>query len=87
MNPNFNNQKHNYNNQMYYKDGDRFFFVAPFLFGALAGGAVASTVRPRPVFVSSPPTYNQPYPYSSQPAAPNTAYGNASYSYFYPVYK
>ena len=66
---------------MYYKtnEGDRFFFAAPFLFGALAGGAIASTARPRPVFVSSPqvaPIYN-----------PNAAYGNASYSYYYPSYR
>lgn len=75
-------------NSNYYKnynyktnEGDRFFLAAPFLFGALAGGAVASTVRPRPVFVSSPPVYNQGYP------NPNAAYGNASYSYYYPMYR
>lgn len=76
------------NTNKYYSnnEGDRFFFAAPFLFGALAGGAVASTTRPRPVFVSSPPAYNQSYQQPYQPT-PNTAYGNASYSYYYPVYK
>lgn len=56
---------------------DRFFFAGPFLFGALAGGAVASASRPRPVYVNqSGPGYN-----------PNMPYANSSYSYYYPVFK
>lgn len=72
----------NYNHKpsTYYNNGDRFFFAAPFLFGALAGGAVASTTRPRPVYVNPP---MQPQPYYN----PGGAYGQASYSYFYPTYK
>ncbi len=64
--------KNNYN---YKNEGDRFFFAAPFLFGALAGGAVASIARPRPVYVNPAPTYYNP----AMPYAYN------SYSYYYPV--
>ncbi len=73
------NQKQYYSNNslMYNKqnEGDRFFFAAPFLFGALAGGAVASVTRPRPVYVTPPSTYYNPaYPH-----------GSTSYNYYYPV--
>ncbi len=74
-------QKYNNFNNYKTNEGDRFFFAAPFLFGALAGGAVASTARPRPVFVQSPPVYNNP-----NPAYPG-AYGQASYSYYYPQFR
>lgn len=44
---------------MYYNNNDeRIGFVAPFLIGALAGGAVVGVSRPRPVV-----TYSTPYPY------------------------
>lgn len=77
MYPKYNQYKTN----IKYNEDDRFFLAAPFLFGALAGGAVASTTRPRPVFVSSPPVYNQmPYQYPG-------AYGQASYSYYYPQFR
>lgn len=76
-----------YNNKYYSQNDDRFFFAAPFLFGALAGGAVASTTRPRPVFVSSPPNYYQSGGYNQMPQQnPNAAYGSANYSYYYPVH-
>ncbi len=64
-----------YNSQLNYKEGDRFFLAAPFLFGALAGGAIASVSRPRPVYV------NQPVPYYN-PAYPS---GSTSYNYYYPA--
>ncbi|MFI3260366.1 MAG: hypothetical protein R3Y13_01460 [bacterium] len=76
---------YNYNPYSAYQnnEGERFFLAAPFLVGALAGGAIASTAGPRPVYVSSPPVYNQMPPvYQNQ----NAAYGNASYSYYYPVH-
>lgn len=80
MNPKYYPYKKNMNYNQ--NEGDRFFFAAPFLFGALAGGAVASTTRPRPVFVSSPPVYNN----ASYPN-PQGAYGSASYSYYYPQFR
>ncbi len=71
-NPYINNR---YQNKIRYEEGDRFFLAAPFLFGALAGGAVASVTRPRPVYVYPPA---QPYP--------PRPYGYQSYSYYYPTY-
>ncbi len=59
-------------------EGDRFFLAAPFLFGALAGGAIAASSRPRPVYVYPPA---QPY---YNPAVP---YAHSSYSYYYPTYR
>lgn len=79
MNPNYNNQYNNFS-----KNDDRFFFAAPFLFGALAGGAIASTAGPRPVFVSSPPQMQQPM-YNQNQSYPG-AYGSANYSYYYPMH-
>ncbi len=69
--------KYNNINKMSYKqgEGDRFFLAAPFLFGALAGGAVASVARPRPVYVYPPAQAYPPRPYGYQ-----------SYSYYYPTY-
>lgn len=56
MNPYYNSQQN--------QEGDRFFLAAPFLFGALAGGAVVSLTRPRPVVAYPPyPTYPTPYTY------------------------
>ncbi len=70
----YNQNKYNSMYKPLNKEGDRFFFAAPFLFGALAGGAVASVTRPRPVYVTPAPTYyNQAYPY-----------GQTSYNYYYP---
>ncbi len=72
-----NNNYYSSNPYTYKKEleGDRFFLAAPFLFGALAGGAVASIARPRPVYVTPAPTYYNPaYPY-----------GQTSYNYYYPV--
>lgn len=77
MNPQYYQNRYNYQNN----EGDRFFLAAPFLFGALAGGAVASTVRPRPVFVQNPQGYN------SMPYQRPGAYGQASYSYYYPQFR
>lgn len=79
MNPKYNKYNNYQINNV--NEGDRFFYAAPFLFGALAGGAVASTVRPRPVFVSGQSSYN-PVPYQSP-----GAYGQASYSYYYPQFR
>ncbi len=46
------------------KSGNRFFLAAPFLFGALAGGAVVSLTRPRPIIAYQPyPRYPTPYTY------------------------
>lgn len=49
---------------MYYGSQNRFggFFV-PFLLGGLAGGAVATVSRPRPVFVNPPMYGPMPMPY------------------------
>lgn len=55
--------------------GDRV-FLFPFLLGGLAGGAITSAVRPRPVYVNPP--YNYGYGYPMGP------YGNFSYSYYTP---
>ena len=52
-------------------------FLFPFLLGGLAGGAITSVTRPRPVYVN--PSYGYPnYGYQGGP------YGNYSYSYYYP---
>ena len=62
MNPYY-NRKFNYDftND---NNGDRFFIGAPFLFGALAGGAVVSLTRPRPIVAYPPyPVYQPPYAY------------------------
>lgn len=51
---------------MYYSNitnNDDRFFLAPFLLGGLGGAAIASVVRPRPVFVNPPVYYPQYYPY------------------------
>lgn len=70
MNPYY-NQNFNYDFNKN-PDGDRFILAAPFLFGALAGGAIVGLTRPRPVFVYPPyPTY---------PAMP---YGNYRYNTYY----
>ena len=64
-----------YNNVYPYRnDGDRFFFpFFPFVLGGLAGGALVSATRPRPVFVNSPTPY-PPYP-------PYRPYGPGYYNY------
>lgn len=57
----------------YYTEDRQFLF--PFLLGGLAGGAVTSLTRPRPVYVNP---YYQPNYYPQGP------YANYSYSYYYP---
>lgn len=64
----------------YYQKGDR--FVIPFLFGALAGGATASLVGPRPVFVNPPMTQVPVQPV--MPFNPGMPYGYTQYSYYHP---
>lgn len=51
------------------KGGDRFFYAAPFLFGALAGGALVGLSRPRPIV--------------AYPAYPAYPYGAYSYNNYY----
>ena len=49
----------------YRQVGDRIFFApfaAPFLFGALAGGAAVGITRPRPYYYPPYPYY-RPYPF------------------------
>lgn len=69
-----------YNNGYPYNinnNGDRIFFpFFPFLVGGLAGGALVSATRPRPVFVNSPTPY-PPY----QPYPPYRPYGPGYYNY------
>lgn len=66
--------------------GDRVFFpFFPFLLGGLAGGALVSASRPRPVFVNPPqyapyPQYN-PYP-PYRPYGPGGYYNYSSGSYY-----
>ena len=70
INPNFNSN-------------DRVFFpFFPFLLGGLAGGALVSASRPRPVFVN-PPLYAPypPRPYTPYP--PYRPYGNPGGYYNY----
>lgn len=64
-----------YNN---YKEEDRQMFWVPFLLGGLGGAAIASTARPRPVYVTSP-AYHNPMPYGYN------YYGG--YNYNPPFYK
>lgn len=70
-----------YNNYQYNNlpnNGDRIFFpVFPFLLGGLAGGALVSASRPRPVFVNSPAPYPPPY----QPYPPYRPYDPGYYNY------
>lgn len=54
-------------------------FLFPFILGGLAGGALTSVTRPRPVYVN--PSYGYGYPNYFYPQGP---YGNYSYSYYYP---
>lgn len=59
---------------MKYYQNDRA-FLFPFILGGLAGGALTSVTRPRPVYVNGQmPNYNYP----------QGPYGNYSYSYYYP---
>ena len=68
INPNFNNE-------------DRILFpFFPFLLGGLAGGALVSASRPRPVFVN-PPQYAPYPPYNPYP--PYRPYSNPSGYYNY----
>lgn len=77
------NNSYIYDNRMY-NDGDRVFFpVFPFLLGGLAGGALVSASRPRPVFVNSPRPY-PPYPYYPpyRPYGPGGYYNYQSGGYY-----
>lgn len=68
-----------YNNGYPYNinNEDRIFFpFFPFVLGGLAGGALVSATRPRPVFVNSPSPY-PPY----QPYPPYRPYGPGYYNY------
>ena len=59
-----------------YNNGDRVFFpFFPFLLGGLAGGALVSASRPRPVYVN-PPQYA---PYPPRPYPPYNPYGAGGY--------
>lgn len=64
-----------YPQPLMHQSGDR--FVAPFLFGALAGGAAVGLTRPRPIYNVAP----QPIPYYPPYYGP---YYNSSYSYYVP---
>lgn len=55
-----------YYNNLYRSTNDRYGFVVPFLFGALAGGAAVGVTRPRPVYATGGYPY-QPYPYGYAP--------------------
>ena len=69
-----------YNTNPNFKTDDRIFFpVFPFLLGGLAGGAIVSASRPRPVFVNPP---YQPYP-PYNPYPPYRPYGNPGGYYNY----
>jgi len=68
-------------NQPYYNEGDRQFFF-PFLLGGLAGGALVSTTRPRPVFVQSPPRPYPPYPPYPYPPRPGFNYSYQGSGYY-----
>lgn len=66
----YNNANPNFNSD------DRIFFpVFPFLLGGLAGGALVSASRPRPVFVNPP--YPQYPPYNLYP--PYRPYNQGGY--------
>ena len=59
-----------------YNNGDRQMFWVPFLLGGLGGAAIASTARPRPVYVTSPNHYQTaPYGYNY--------YGGYNYNPYY----
>lgn len=60
-----------YYNPAYINNNDDRFFLVPLILGGIGGAAIASTARPRPVYVNPPP----------QPAYP--AYGPYSYGYNY----
>ena len=72
-----------YNNGYPYNinnNGDRIFFpFFPFVLGGLAGGALVSATRPRPVFV------NPPY-YNNYPSYGYNYYGGYNYRP-YPYYR
>ena len=74
----YNNINHNINPN--FNSDDRVFFpFFPFLLGGLAGGALVSASRPRPVFVN-PPQYA---PYPPRPYPPYNPYGNPGGYYNY----
>lgn len=68
---------------MYYSysrnNGER--FLVPFLLGGLAGGAIAASAGPRPVFVNSP--YPAPMPMPVPMPRPSYGYYNKTYYEYY----
>ncbi len=65
----------NNNFMMPNNQNDRFIF--PFLTGALVGGAAVGLTRPRPIYNVAPYNYGRPM----------GPYGQATYSYYYPMYR